>query len=266
MPGSPGSKAAARRLQLLAGAEGCAGRRRTLLLEDPEDLAAGDVADLRDAVRVAQVDTDSRRGEALLRQLADVVDDLRRVLLEPGGGCAAVRQGTLRDALPARQGGKGMSAHGTSHQGMRCRTGRFALAEEGKEWWMLSRPGAGPAGGSLLRAATQGRWAVQRRTPCCAYAPWLLRLAAPAGLCESLSLSTRHAAASAPSTWHEVRPSTWHGAQTPRLDDAAHEMARGGAKRRAACGARSARAPSRRDGRSRGSTRSPVSSSRSVCR
>ena len=60
-----------------------AGLARTLLFEDPQNFAACDVVDLCNAVRVAQVDADGRRCQALLGKLADVLNDLIRCLLEP---------------------------------------------------------------------------------------------------------------------------------------------------------------------------------------
>ena len=80
-------------------------RGEALLLEDAKDFAAGDVRDLRDAVRVPKDDADLRRRQALLRELSDVVDDLLGGDLEPRRRRPPVRQGALGDALPERRGG-----------------------------------------------------------------------------------------------------------------------------------------------------------------
>ena len=77
-------------------------RGEALLLEDAKDFAAGDVRDLRDAVRVPKDDADLRRRQALLRELSDVVDDLLGGDLEPRRGRPPVRQRGLRDALSAK--------------------------------------------------------------------------------------------------------------------------------------------------------------------
>lgn len=48
-----------------------------MLLEDTEDLGAGDALHLRDTEGVTEGDTDLGRRGALLGQLADVLDNLR---------------------------------------------------------------------------------------------------------------------------------------------------------------------------------------------
>jgi len=59
-------------------------RRRQLLgLQDTEDLGSGDVADLRDSEGITKGDTDLRRGETLLGELADVLGDFNRLHLQP---------------------------------------------------------------------------------------------------------------------------------------------------------------------------------------
>jgi len=59
-------------------------RRGELLgLEDTEDLGSGDVSDLRDTEGVTEGDTDLRRGQTLLGELADVLGDLLRAHLQP---------------------------------------------------------------------------------------------------------------------------------------------------------------------------------------
>ena len=49
----------------------------TMALEDAENLAAGDAADLRDTVRISENDADLGRSQTLLRELADVLVNLR---------------------------------------------------------------------------------------------------------------------------------------------------------------------------------------------
>lgn len=71
-------------------------RRRgelTLGLEDTEDLVAGDELDLRDAVAVAEGDTDLRRGKTLTGQLADLVNNILGGGLKPRRRSAAVWEG-----------------------------------------------------------------------------------------------------------------------------------------------------------------------------
>lgn len=79
----------------MPGEGGC-----TVGLEDAQDLVAGDLLDLGDAVRVAQHHADLRRRQALLGEAADVVGDFGRGDLDPAGRRAAVRQRRRRDSLP----------------------------------------------------------------------------------------------------------------------------------------------------------------------
>ena len=73
--------------------------RETVSLQDAEDFGAGDRLDLADAVRVTEDGADVGRGQALLGELADNVDDLLRGDLQPGGGRSLVGEGTAGDAL-----------------------------------------------------------------------------------------------------------------------------------------------------------------------
>merc|ERR1740117_1718524 len=68
-------------------------------LEDAEDFAACDGVDHRHTETVAQGDTDLRRSQALLRELADVVSHILRLHLQPSGWLAAVWGGRGTDAL-----------------------------------------------------------------------------------------------------------------------------------------------------------------------
>lgn len=76
-------------------------RTRTAFLEDAEDLAAGHVRHLRDAVRVAKNHANLRRRQALLGKLGDLVDHLRRRRLQPRGRRPPVRQRRLGNTLTA---------------------------------------------------------------------------------------------------------------------------------------------------------------------
>jgi hypothetical protein len=51
--------------------------RLTVSLKDAEKLAAGDVLDLGDAVRISEDHTDLRGGKTLLGELADELGDFR---------------------------------------------------------------------------------------------------------------------------------------------------------------------------------------------
>lgn len=92
------------------------GFNRTIALENPEDLVAcgivshvpristcvvrtGNDLHLRDTMAVAENDTDLRWSSALLRELADLVNDLIGCGLEPGWGGARVWDGGARYAL-----------------------------------------------------------------------------------------------------------------------------------------------------------------------
>merc|ERR1719373_109781 len=74
-------------------------RRQAVRFQDAEDLATGHITDLRNAEAVPQGDTDLRGSEALLRELADVVADVLRLHLDPGGRLAAIGQRRGRHAL-----------------------------------------------------------------------------------------------------------------------------------------------------------------------
>ena len=68
----------------------------TVALQDTQDLVTSDEADLGDAVRVAEGDTDLRGSETLTGELDDVLDDILGRCLEPRRGSAAVREGRGR--------------------------------------------------------------------------------------------------------------------------------------------------------------------------
>ena len=76
------------------------GASRTVLLQDTQDLAAGDVRHLSNAVRVPKDYANLRRGQTLPGELAHVLGDLTRVDLQPRRRRPPVRQSRLRDTLP----------------------------------------------------------------------------------------------------------------------------------------------------------------------
>lgn len=75
------------------------GWAKSVGFEDTKDLVAGDEADLGDAVRVAEDDTDLGGGEALPGEFDDLVDDVLWGRLEPRRGGAAVWESGGRNAL-----------------------------------------------------------------------------------------------------------------------------------------------------------------------
>ena len=67
--------------------------KRTLGLEDTENLVTGDEADLGDAVGVTEGNTDLGGGQALAGELDDLVNNIVGGGLEPRRGRAAVGEG-----------------------------------------------------------------------------------------------------------------------------------------------------------------------------
>ena len=72
---------------------------KAVLLENAEDLVAGDGLDLGDAVGITEHHTDLRWGHTLLRHLSDLVDDAVLVGLQPRRGRPPVRLGRTGDTL-----------------------------------------------------------------------------------------------------------------------------------------------------------------------
>lgn len=70
--------------------------RRTLRLEDTEDLVTGDETNLGDTMRVAEGDTDLGGGQAFAGEFDDVFNDILRGGFKPRRGCPAVREGRGR--------------------------------------------------------------------------------------------------------------------------------------------------------------------------
>jgi len=62
----------------------------TARFEDAENLVASYESHLRDAVRIAEGDTDLGRGQTLTSELADVLNNIIRGGLKPRGGGTAV--------------------------------------------------------------------------------------------------------------------------------------------------------------------------------
>ena len=67
--------------------------RRTVGLQDTEDLVTGNETDLGDTVRVTEGNTDLGGSETLASQLGDVIDDILGGGLEPRRRSAAVMEG-----------------------------------------------------------------------------------------------------------------------------------------------------------------------------
>ena len=149
------------------------GASRTVLLQDTQDLAAGDVRHLSNAVRVPKDYANLRRGQTLPGQLAHVLGDLTRVDLQPRRRRPPVRQSRLRDTLPvsrkASRRGKPEAHKLTSTQtlggSVRRGAGRAAKSKAAKP----AGRGAVPAAAS--DAARQTALCTTERTPCCACAP-----------------------------------------------------------------------------------------------
>ena len=87
-----------RRLTTIKGSRRIWGRR-TVGLQDTEDLVTGNETDLGDTVRVTEGNTDLGGGETLASQLGDVVDDILGGGLEPRRWGARVWDGARRDTL-----------------------------------------------------------------------------------------------------------------------------------------------------------------------
>ena len=68
----------------------------TVALQDTQDLVTRDEADLGDAVRVAEGNTDLRGSETLASKLGDLLNNVLRGGLKPRRGSAAVREGRGR--------------------------------------------------------------------------------------------------------------------------------------------------------------------------
>lgn len=96
----------------------------TIPFQYPQDLVASHDLDLRDTMAVPQHDTNLRRRGALLRELADLVDDLLGRGLQPGGRGARVGDGGGADALA-------VAVHATHDGGGGCVVG-------GEGVWVLA--------------------------------------------------------------------------------------------------------------------------------
>merc|ERR1712138_32744 len=75
------------------------GGSQPLGAEDAHNLVAGNHLHLRNAVGVAEDNTNLRRSVTLLRHVADLLDSVRSALLHPRGGSALVWEGSTGDTL-----------------------------------------------------------------------------------------------------------------------------------------------------------------------
>ena len=148
------------------------GASRTVLLQDTQDLAAGDVRHLSNAVRVPKDYANLRRGQTLPGELAHVLGDLTRVDLQPRRRRPPVRQSRLRDTLPvsrkASRRAKPEVHKLTRHTRRRCRQAgrRRGCQEQGSTTSRAEKlPAAAPD------VARRTALCTAERTPCCACAP-----------------------------------------------------------------------------------------------
>ena len=72
-------------------------------LEDANQLGACDALEATNSVRVTEDNTDLRRGQALLSELADLLADLLARFLQPRRSAAAVGEGRSRNALSLKE-------------------------------------------------------------------------------------------------------------------------------------------------------------------
>ncbi len=71
----------------------------TLGLEDSQDLGSSHALQLGDSEGISQGDTDLRRGQTLLSQLNNVLNDILGLELQPRRRTALVRQSRARDTF-----------------------------------------------------------------------------------------------------------------------------------------------------------------------
>jgi len=75
---------------------------QTGLLQDSEDFAACDALHLGDSVAISESDTDLRRGEAFLRKLDNLINEVVRGNSDPAWSCFPERQASACDTLAVR--------------------------------------------------------------------------------------------------------------------------------------------------------------------
>ena len=75
------------------------GRTQSVGLQNTSELATSHVLDLADAVRVTENDTNLRRSETLLGELADLFANLSAFFFEPARGTTAIRDGGSRNTF-----------------------------------------------------------------------------------------------------------------------------------------------------------------------
>lgn len=126
-------------------------------------------------MRITQVDTDLGRSQALLCELAHVLDHLRRALLEPRRRCSSVWQGRLRDALPDRREREteARSIHNLQYTAaggkVACRNWLERKTTGTHVYSSLHRGIFSCSSSNMLTVGQE-----PQRTPCCAYDPWLV--------------------------------------------------------------------------------------------
>ena len=74
----------------------------SLLLQDSEDFASSDALHLGDSVAISESDADLGRGEALLRQLDNLINEVVRRNSNPAWSCLSVREASACDTLALR--------------------------------------------------------------------------------------------------------------------------------------------------------------------
>lgn len=147
------------------------GASRTVLLQDTQDLAAGDVRHLSNAVRVPKDYANLRRGQTLPGELAHVLGDLTRVDLQPRRRRPPVRQSRLRDTLPVgskesrRAKPEARKLTSTHTPGGSVRRAHAGCQEQGSK---TSRPRSCQL---WLQTWPAGRRSAQRNAPLAVHAP-----------------------------------------------------------------------------------------------
>lgn len=69
---------------------------RTVAFEDTQDLVSSNKSHLGDTMRVTEGNTNLGGGKTLSGEFGNVVDNILRGGLQPGRGCAAIRQSRRR--------------------------------------------------------------------------------------------------------------------------------------------------------------------------
>ena len=174
------------------------GASRTVLLQDTQDLAAGDVRHLSNAVRVPKDYANLRRGQTLPGELAHVLGDLTRVDLQPRRRRPPVRQSRLRDTLPvSRKASRRakpevykLTRHTHAGGAVRRGAGRAARSK-------AAQPAAPRSCQLRLQAWPAERRSAQRNAPLAVHAPhdceWRLATSTKSYICIPLRRKGRRA-------------------------------------------------------------------------